>query len=205
MKFSLTRVIAATQRQMHQPCTRPARVRMETPVVYFYSDREMTVSVKVGFPKGRVTEWYPRANNVHDGIDWGRIRILPDLPASFPTEKEPSRYYTARETDASPIRVCSEAGSEMEKFLFYRGVGRFAVPLSARVSGDGKVVVENRGSGRIPSVILFENRGGRLGYRNAGAMDDAVTLDRPSLDGSLPALRRDLEAANLDPLSSSAV
>src|SRR6185436_6130747 len=41
-------------------CTR-ASVRMETPVLYFYAKQEMKVAVKVDFPKGRVTEWYPQA------------------------------------------------------------------------------------------------------------------------------------------------
>src|SRR6266478_1920115 len=36
-------------------------VRMETPVVYFYSPREVEVHVKVTFPKGLITEWYPQA------------------------------------------------------------------------------------------------------------------------------------------------
>jgi len=34
-----------------------AAVRMETPVLYFYSDNEMDVDVKVDFPKGKITEW----------------------------------------------------------------------------------------------------------------------------------------------------
>ena len=34
-------------------------VRMETPVLYFYAPAEQTVSVKVSFSKGVITEWYP--------------------------------------------------------------------------------------------------------------------------------------------------
>ena len=34
---------------------------METPVVYFYTDKETKVSVKVDFPRGWITEWYPFA------------------------------------------------------------------------------------------------------------------------------------------------
>ena len=33
---------------------------METPVIYFYSDREQTVNVRVRFPHGLITEWYPQ-------------------------------------------------------------------------------------------------------------------------------------------------
>jgi hypothetical protein len=35
-------------------------MRMETPVLYFYSPREVTVSARVAFSKGLITEWYPR-------------------------------------------------------------------------------------------------------------------------------------------------
>jgi len=35
--------------------------RMETPVIYFYSDQEETVDISVAFPKGLITEWYPQA------------------------------------------------------------------------------------------------------------------------------------------------
>src|SRR5207245_3851299 len=37
-----------------------ATERMETPVIYFYSNNEMDVSLKVDFPKGKITEWYPQ-------------------------------------------------------------------------------------------------------------------------------------------------
>ena len=38
--------------------------RLETPVVYFYADKEQTVDLSVGFPKGGITEWYPQAPEV---------------------------------------------------------------------------------------------------------------------------------------------
>ena len=38
--------------------------RMETPVVYFYSPKEMSVDLSVGFPRGGITEWYPQAAEV---------------------------------------------------------------------------------------------------------------------------------------------
>src|SRR5262249_15113231 len=36
-------------------------ISLETPVLYFYSDRALTASVQVEFPKGTITEWYPHA------------------------------------------------------------------------------------------------------------------------------------------------
>src|ERR1700722_19544495 len=42
--------------------------RMETPVIYFYSDQEQTVDVSVKFPKGFITEWYPRAGQIGPSV-----------------------------------------------------------------------------------------------------------------------------------------
>jgi hypothetical protein len=42
-------------------CGLGGTVRMETPVLYFYTAHERNVSVKVSFTKGIITEWYPRA------------------------------------------------------------------------------------------------------------------------------------------------
>src|SRR5262249_43661092 len=38
--------------------------RMETPVIYFYTDQERAVDVTVRFPQGLITEWYPQAQDV---------------------------------------------------------------------------------------------------------------------------------------------
>src|SRR5436190_9037375 len=40
-----------------------ARQRMETPVIYFYTEEETTVDVSVKFPQGLITEWYPRVRD----------------------------------------------------------------------------------------------------------------------------------------------
>src|SRR5579859_7524606 len=38
--------------------------RLETPVLYFYSDKAQTVDVSVHFPHGAITEWYPQADQI---------------------------------------------------------------------------------------------------------------------------------------------
>ena len=62
-------------------------------------------------------------------LDWSGVTLAAATTA-FPTEQGKSHYYAARETDALPLRV----GSQSEKFLFYRGVANFDVPLSARAA-----------------------------------------------------------------------
>src|SRR5262249_13178182 len=54
-----------------------AKIRMETPVVYFYADRETSASLKVEFPQGYVTEWYPASTRAGTGIRWESFKISP--------------------------------------------------------------------------------------------------------------------------------
>ena len=54
-------------------CSLEALIRMETPVLYFYTDRETSLSVRVDFPTGQITEWYPRARLVYTGKSNGSI------------------------------------------------------------------------------------------------------------------------------------
>lgn len=163
-------------------------VRMETPVLYFYADREREVGVKVDFPQGRITEWYPKAVAARRGIDWGKVKLQPNARPKLLHEGKPSHYYPAREVDAVPLKV----GAEQEKFLFYRGVGSFALPLKARLHTDDEVVVRTAGV-PVEGVILFENRGGKMGWTTIEKLEEKVLLRRPALDGSLPRLRAELE------------
>lgn len=172
-------------------------VRMETPVMYFYSPSEVTANVKVQFPQGAMTEWYPagdnRRENVSIALSWNGVKIQPGAPADFPMEKNGNRYYAARATDAAPLTV----GDQHEKFLFYRGVGTFPVPLSVRVSGYGQVTVENRAGASVPQAILFDNHEGRVRFRVAGQIDGAAAIEDPALlkEDPFARLRRTLESA----------
>ena len=185
------------------PVTRPVTVRMETPVLYFYSPAKTKVSVSVDFPHGLITEWFPPASRVapvadrvmpaveNGHIEWDQLEIVPGDTPAFPKGEGPSPYYAARETDSDPVRI----GSMQEKLVFYRGIANFPVPLSARVSGDGSVEVRNTGSAPLPLAVLFENRGGRVGYRMVHAVRDAVGLSAPELTGSLASLKQELADA----------
>lgn len=43
--------------------------KMETPVIYFYSDRQRKIKVRVNFTRGVITQWYPAADSVnHQGM-----------------------------------------------------------------------------------------------------------------------------------------
>ena len=75
-------------------------IRMETPVLYFYSPRDVTVSARVSFSKGLITEWYPHADSVQPGgvvtntslsqlpsdgsITWNHVTVSPNLAGELP-------------------------------------------------------------------------------------------------------------------------
>src|SRR3984957_13094928 len=60
------------------------KVRMETPVLYFYAPRPMTASVRVAFPNGYITEWYPKANQVAYHRGSGSVFDYPGPPVQDP-------------------------------------------------------------------------------------------------------------------------
>jgi hypothetical protein len=169
------------------------KVRMETPVVYFYSPRDLSANVKVAFPRGTITEWFPKAalsplSHAYDRIEWRDVRVTPSASPDFPMERSRNHYYAARQTHAAPLQV----GSEKEKFLFYRGVGNFTPPISVKTVADGRIVVKNLGADPVGGVVLFENRDGKIGYRIAGVIEGEVTLGS-ELRSGLGALLVDLE------------
>jgi hypothetical protein len=184
-------------------------VRMETPVLYFYSPRETIVSVKVSFAKGLITEWYPHATSVaasdprtdfslyqkrtQGSIAWNSVHIEPGNSADFPRDATENRYYAARETSSAPLRVNTPSGEQHERFLFYRGVSALTPPLSATLSPDGTTLAESHVQEEIPNVILFERHGDKLGYRIFGPLQNQASLAPPDLSGSLDSLFSDLE------------
>lgn len=188
-----------------------ARVRMETPVVYFYSKKEMDVDVSVSFPEGKITEWYPQAGVVNDkyaqnkrgpnfgnGINWGTIKLLPNEPENFLREAAYSHYYPARETDAVQIQVCNADKSkiEHEKFLFYRGVGNFDLPLDVKLTGDKVMLSEKNQNPAEPLVdmIIFEKRGTQFGFRYVPNLAGGkIEIERPKLGRTTEELNSQLE------------
>ncbi len=135
-----------------------AAVRMETPVIYFYSNDEIDVSVKVDFPKGKITEWYPQARLVRTGINWGRFKVTPGASLNLPVEFSASHYFAARETDSAPVQVCRTDGkpAQQEKFLFYRGVGTFDLPISVKLAGN-RILLKNLSQNEIMPDRLRES------------------------------------------------
>jgi hypothetical protein len=203
--FVESRSIAAWRRSL-------MRVKGETPVTYFYTDRPRVVQVKVDMPEGVLTHWYPNvcrfgpspvkptAAPPRNGyLDWCNIALLPATAATqagelkmetittkrgetftgfviaetakdidvleprksgirtiarknvaeravskkanafdglLPVGTEQTWRYV-RDTDSALVRqetfnLKGEPIVQYEKFLFYRGVGTFSMPLNVQ-------------------------------------------------------------------------
>ena len=162
--------------------------RMETPVIYFYSDKPMTADVSVGFPKGILTEWYPRPNQIgpaetnrvglptnvppvdlaaslsESRVTWRGLTLIPPTEANLserlPLDEHGRNYFAARETGSDFVQTGAVNGTnETEKFLFYRGAGSFATPLQVAVEGD-RFVLSNHGTEPLGHLMLLRVRDG---------------------------------------------
>jgi hypothetical protein len=186
-------------------------VRMETPVLYFYSTHDTTIDVRVSFFHGLITEWYPRASQIEPSptlnnialfqeqssgsIAWDSVRVQPGAAPAFAREAAQSHYYAARSTSASPLRVSTRDGQQQEKFLFYRGVSSASPPLSALVLPNGQVEAMNQTEEQISDLILFERRDDEVGYRKLSDLRKGAVLDPPVFGASVDSLLPDLEAS----------
>jgi hypothetical protein len=191
-------------------------VSLETPVLYFYSDREITASVRVDFPEGVMTDWYPQASRPPDHkLMWDKIKVFPrgqDVPMP-PQEKDANpRYFHARAVDASPVQIVGKKEKiEHEKFLFYRGVGDCQMPLKVQALGNGIFTIANTGKEAIPAFVLMENRGGKIRFRQHGhrsprtAMKTALPAEEATREALAETVTQLLVDQGLYPKEASAM
>jgi len=139
-------------------------VSLETPVLYFYTDRDRTVSVRADFPKGLMTDWYPQASRPPEqSIRWDDLKVLAaDRPRLEPGD---GRYFAARETDSAAVRTSGPDQREEEKFLFYRGVGDFQMPFVVRALGNREFAIKNTGKEAVPAYVLVGVKDRRVSFK----------------------------------------
>ena len=201
-----------------------SRQRMETPVIYFYAKKPLSLDVAVQFPKGTITEWFPQAAEVgpsfrppgrvvaaldnaatragvnpnptlaallgdppvtNSVIRWKNFTVLPakqnaTLANQLPVSTRPSHYFAARETDAAFVRVDSleqtNPAPEIEKFLFYRGVGNFPSPLKVTMNEQGAIAVTNAGGQPLKHLFAVAIHGDRATVVPLGNLESSQTL-----------------------------
>jgi hypothetical protein len=169
-----------------------ALARMETPVIYFYSQRERIADVRVLFRGGDVTEWYPQASGIRISqetatpysrqflIEWQGVRILPRDTREMTLDKlirsaagAGDHYYVARETDANFLRTSApraRKGAEHERDLFYRGIGYFPAPLAVSTdANEQQLTLSTPEAEQIEAALLITIRQGMMRYQKVEA------------------------------------
>jgi len=197
-----------------------SKQRMETPVTYFYSDQERIVDVSVEFPKGLLTEFYPPARQfgpsykkdapeplTSSWLRWGKIRLLPNSRALNEQGVDPyiqkiddgenPHYGYARETDSVHLQITDPATLAVyrEKFLFYRGVGNFDLPVRLDAQGSGRFNLTYSGKTPLHYAFLVEIDGDKVRYARYNRVSGTIPMALPSQPASLDALADDMVRA----------
>jgi hypothetical protein len=108
-----------------------------------------------------------------------------------------NHYYAARETDGSILEVANDEKNEYEKFLFYRGVGNFSLPVSVSLQAD-QVSITNTPLGEPIHAVLFESTNGQIGFTTLNLDQAEATVDRPRLGRQFAELRQELKTMLVD-------
>ncbi len=175
-------VHARSRDQLH---IRASDVKGETPVIYFYTRQPQQISVKVGFPQGVWTQWYPQAEKVgpsweqfgspleprHGHITW-QAQILP-VPEGrrapeLPKTASDSLWNYARDVDAAYVRTTDRthgSHSEVERFLFYRGLGQAKMPLGVSYGDGGMLTLPADAGFSLKHLFVLRVEKGRAAYR----------------------------------------
>jgi hypothetical protein len=144
--------------------------KLETPVIYFYGRPGTAVRVRVDFPQGIVSQWYPRATSF--GPELGQVagiargfmewqgQLLPAndalIPSTFPPVPADDIWAPSRKVASLPLAV----EDEREQFIFYRGVGAFELPFAVGMGSDNSIDIHNRSADASPAVFLLRVHAG---------------------------------------------
>jgi len=173
-------------------------VKMETPVIYFHSDKAFRAQVKVGFEGGTISQWYPNRSGgetlpepppakdpknqpvpaaqwnldfskpYHGGIEWDVDVLSPEESRATLTFKPRDSVNWLRARVPEANVVRTRTG-ETENYLFYRGVGNFKPGLVTTVSEDDTLHLANQTGGDIPFYLVFERDSGGAVSWTAGS------------------------------------
>jgi hypothetical protein len=164
--------------------------KLETPVLYFYpsgSQPASQVSVRVDFPEGIITQWFPQATlsspRLLQGdaapplkggyMQWYGV-LTPDSATGSPAAgaalppTEPGHVWNfTRQTRSAFVTTGvwdwygQKQVNEREKFIFYRGLGRFDPPLQVQTETEGRVRLANIGVEPLNDLFLLRVENGR--------------------------------------------
>ena len=189
--------------------------KMETPVTYFYADRDMIVDVRVDMHHGVLTHWFPAVNYFEPTapqpkhakrpvgeslLYWHALQVVPERHlagsyVAFPPIDKNSIWRFARQTDSAVVRMnrgtVKQPRVVEEKFLFYRGLGKFQLPLEVRSSGqatDTQLIVHNVGDQPLATAVGIRVEHGKIRFLTVPGLAAGASLAVPlsSFGAELP-------------------
>ena len=140
----------------------PVNQKLETPVLYFYAPAAMEVTASVDFPGGIVSQWYPEAERYAPAV--GQMAAIAGGHMAWRAQVRPSGAAAAMQAVPAdsvwaPSRKVASAliavDDAVEKFIFYRGLGKFEVPFRVEARADGLIDVVNDSDEPIEDVFLL--------------------------------------------------
>lgn len=170
--------------------------KMETPVLYFYTDRTQDVEVNVKFPTGAVTETYPGpvatyptptdAPVLKNGNTTFRVQVSTEKSANIPVVDPTNIYSHARNVNSNIVR----AGSETEKFIFYRGLGSYQPRLQIISVAGSLGLMAPKGFYPVATFLVHVNDAGHAQLLDVGPVGqvkyryvDAITIGQLKTHG----------------------
>ncbi|HRX55361.1 MAG TPA: hypothetical protein P5016_12645, partial [Verrucomicrobiales bacterium] len=125
-------------------------------------DKRRNVDVAVTYHNGgKLTEFFPAGNSMLGSLAWNSLELIPaaeatELIARLPTDADrpDNHYFQARAVpEAAVVRMVqpidgegNQAPDQLEKFLFYRGVGSFDTGLHVQMQSGGTMSLNHYNS-----------------------------------------------------------
>lgn len=172
--------------------------------------------VKQMLPAFDVSQFVQQPPLGKSALNWGRVTLIPPsalrsqitdsalakridqeiIDGLLPDSSNCPHYAHARETDSAIVHVKNPpdslrprmpAGNFFEKFLFYRGVGNFDLPLKLTCESNTDFLLTNNGADEVRSLFLVSVDGTSLRFQSFGKISagQSLTLQQSKHDGSM--------------------
>lgn len=133
-------------------------LKIVKPVINFYSQKNIKVSVDVTIKEGKVTVWYPKQSETREKdsiIAWNDLSLTNKKPDVELKDTNTSWWKIARETDSS--YVTTKLG-EVEKFIFYEGESALLKAGIVIEKDKEKVNLVNKTKYEFSSLFVVYNK-----------------------------------------------
>jgi hypothetical protein len=176
---------------------REVRVRVEMPgglLTHWFPDVHAVTPALPAAPKNGEPKATPKTPPpAGSSLDWGTFQVFPDnrfLPAGLrpPEETFPrvcwvgadDTWRFARATDSALVRTKVGTRELVEKFLFYRGLGTFNLPLAVRATGPDDhlhLLLDNQGAEPLCGLFAVWVNGGTVRLAALGDLPGGSARD----------------------------